>query len=65
MTAVSIIKHEAVPSCGSYQVHVEGQPPRYFYFEDLPGRRLRPEQMTREEALEQAETYARTMRNKS
>jgi hypothetical protein len=65
MTAVSIIKHEAVPGCGSYQVHVEGQPPRYFYFEDLPGRRLRPEQMTREEALEQAETYARTMRNKS
>ena len=54
-----------MPDCGSYEVRVEGQPSRYFYFEDLPGRRLRPEQMTREEALEQARTYARSVRDRA
>jgi hypothetical protein len=58
---VRIVRHEVVPLCGSYEVRVEGQPSRYFYFEELPGRRLRPDQLTREEALEQARAYARAM----
>lgn len=58
---IIIIKHEAVPDCGSYEVQFpDGRPSRYFYFEDLPGRRLRAvEAFTREEALEQARTFAR------
>ena len=49
---IEVIKHEAVPKCGSYEVrYSDGQPSRYFYFEDLPSRRLRPlEQLTGEEA---------------
>jgi hypothetical protein len=46
---IRIIKHEAVPNCGSYEVkYSDGQPSRYFYFEDVPGRRLRSEQMNME-----------------
>jgi hypothetical protein len=56
MPSVRLIKHEAVPKCGSYEVRfLAGKPSRYFYWEDLPSRRLRPEQMTDEEALEQAD----------
>ena len=61
---VCIVRHEVVPLCGSYEVRLEGQPSRYFYFEELPGRRLRPDQLTREEALEQARAYARAERDK-
>jgi hypothetical protein len=61
---VRIIKHQVVPDCGSYEVSVEGQPSRYFYFEHLPSRRLRSDQLTREQALEQARAYARLMRDK-
>jgi hypothetical protein len=48
---IIIIKHEAVPNCGSFEVRFpdDGRPSKYFYFEDLPGRRLRAEQLTREE----------------
>ena len=64
MTGVRLIKHEAVPKCGSYEVrYPDGRPSRYFYFEDLPGRRLRPEeQLTSEQALEQAQAVARATR---
>ena len=60
---IRIIKHETVPNCGSFEVKSNGQPSRYFYFEDVPGRRLRSEQMTMEEALEAAKAFARRERN--
>jgi len=57
---IRIIKHEAVPQSGSFEVrYSDGQPSRYFYFEDVPGRRLRSEQMTMEQALEAARALAR------
>jgi hypothetical protein len=57
---IRIIKHEAVPSCGSFEIkYSDGQPSRYFYFEDVPGRRLRSEQMTMEQALEAAKAFAK------
>jgi hypothetical protein len=59
MTRVRLIKHEIVAGCGSYEVRVDGRRSRFFYFEDNPGRRLRPEQMTGEEALELAKALAR------
>jgi hypothetical protein len=62
---IRILKHETVPNCGSYEVcFPDSRPSRYFYFEDLPGRRLRAEQPTREEALEQARTFARVEQDK-
>ena len=61
---IRIIKHEAVPNCGSFEVRYDdGQPSRYFYFEDVPGRRLRSEQMTMEQALEAAKAFARRKRD--
>ena len=62
---IRLIKHEAVAGCGSFEVRfADGRVSQYFYFEDLPGRRLRPEQLTRAEAQEQAKTLARDEREK-
>jgi hypothetical protein len=61
---IRLIKHEAVPGCGSFEVRFpDERSSKYFYWEDVPGRRLR-EQMTSEEALEQARAFARDARNK-
>ena len=63
--SIRMIKHEAVPDCGSFEVRFpDGRASQYFYFDDIPGRRLRPEQLTRAEALEQAKTLARDEREK-
>ena len=52
MSRIRIIKHEAVPRCGSYEVRFsDGRPSKYFYWDDEPSRRLRPELLTGEEAL--------------
>jgi hypothetical protein len=61
---VRIIKHEAVPGCGSFEVcFADGRVSQYFYFDDLPSRRLRPEMLTREQALEAAKALARAERD--
>jgi hypothetical protein len=59
MTSVRLIRHEAIPRCGSYEVRVDGCKSRYFYWDDEPGRRLRPDRMTSEQALELAKLLAR------
>jgi hypothetical protein len=42
MIQVRLIKHEAVPRCGSFQVRFSnGFPSQYFYWDDEPGRCLR------------------------
>jgi hypothetical protein len=62
---IRIIKHEAMPICGSFEVQFpDGRPSRYFYWDDEPSRRLRPEILTREEAREQARAFARAERDK-
>jgi hypothetical protein len=43
---IRLIKHEAVPGSGSYELRFpDGRPSKYLYFENDPGRRLRPEQV--------------------
>ncbi len=65
MAHIRLIKHEAVPDCGSFEVRFsDGRVSQYFYFDDLPSRRLRPETMTREQALEQAKELARAERDR-
>ena len=60
---IRLIKHEAVTGSGSFEVSFpDGRLSKYFYFDDVPGRRLRPEQLTRAEALEQAKALARDER---
>ncbi|MCG2632444.1 hypothetical protein L6654_38170 [Bradyrhizobium sp. WYCCWR 13023] len=60
---VRLIKHEAVPGTGSFEVRfADGRRSVYCYFDDLPSRRLRPKQMLREQALDLATMFARIMR---
>jgi hypothetical protein len=57
---IRLIKHEAVPKCGSYEVRFpDGRRSKYFYWDDVASRRARPEQMTSEQALEEAKAFAR------
>lgn len=59
-SGIRIIKHEAVPDTGSYEVrYPDGRPSRFFYWDDIPGRRMRPDQVDREHALEAAKALAR------
>jgi hypothetical protein len=65
MNKVRIIRtREAVPKTGSYMVEHPGGP-TYFYYDDEPSRRLRPDAMTSEQALEAARKFARNLRDKS
>ena len=62
---IRIIKHEAVPGCGSFEVRFDdGRESRFVYWDDQASRRLRPELLTRKAALEQAKAFARAEREK-
>jgi hypothetical protein len=58
---VRIIKHEVVVDCGSSRMRIPGRPSQYFYWDDLPSRRLRPDTLDRETALEKAKSVARAI----
>ena len=63
---VRIIKHEAALKCGSYEVrYSDGRPSKYFYWEDIPGQRIRSDQVDRQQALEEAKTFARAERDRA
>ena len=63
---VRLTKHEAVPKCGSFEVRFsDGKPSRYFYWDDIPGRRLNPDQVDSGKAVERAKALARAVRDKS
>ena len=62
---IRIIRHEAVPKTGRYEVRfADGRESRFFYFDDVLARRLRPDILTSEQALEQAKAFARAARDK-
>ena len=62
---IRIICHSAVPQCGSFEVRFpDGRPSRVFYWDDIPGRKLRPGTFTSEKALQEAKTLARIERDK-
>ena len=63
MTQVRLIKHEVVPKCGSYEVRFPDGKSVYFYWDDEPSRRLRPEQVDSKVALERARAFARGARD--
>ena len=57
---VRIIKHEVVPGCSSFEVRfADGRESVFFYWDDIISRRLRPEQLTQAQALQQAKVMAR------
>ena len=54
-----------LPKCGSIEVRFpNGRPSRYFYWEELPSRRLRPDLLTGEEAERDAKELARAEQDK-
>jgi len=62
---IRIIPHEGVPKCGSFEVRFpDGRPSRYFYWDDMPGWRMRPNVLTSEQALEQTKAFARDEQDK-
>jgi hypothetical protein len=47
-----------IPACGSFGLRFDdGRPSVYFYWDDLPSRRLRPDLVDSETALEQAKPH--------
>jgi hypothetical protein len=51
--------------CRSFQVRLsDGRQSRFFYWDDVPGRRTRRELLASEEALERARVFARPERDK-
>lgn len=51
------------PKCGSYEVrYSDGRQSKYFYYDDIAGRRLRPQQVDSVTALEQEKEFARVER---
>jgi hypothetical protein len=63
---IQIIRHEVVPKCGSYEVRFpDGRPSKFFYWEDIPGRRVRSDQADSKRALEEAKAFARAERDRA
>ena len=62
---IRVMKHEAVPGCGSYEVRFpDRRPSKYFYFENLAGRRLRPDRVEQAVAEQEAKRFAREEQDK-
>ena len=62
---IRVIKHVVVPHTGSFEVRFsDGRPSVYFYWDDIPGRRVRPDQTDSTRALEAARALARSERDK-
>ena len=57
---VRLIRHEAVPECGFFEVRFpDGGPSRFIYWDDIAGRRLRPEMVDGAKAGHRTKAYAR------
>ena len=65
MTEIRVIKHEAVPGCGSFEVQFsDGRSSRYYYWDDLPMPHLNPDAVDSRKALEKAQAFARIEQDK-
>jgi hypothetical protein len=60
---IRLIRHEAMPKCGSYEIRFQdGRPSRFIYWDDIPGRRLRPDLADSAVAERVAKIFARAER---
>jgi hypothetical protein len=60
MARIRIIRREPVALCGSFEVRFpDGRPSRYFYWDDIAGRRLRPDLVDSATARRRALALAR------
>jgi hypothetical protein len=58
MTGARIIRHEAIPQTGSFEVKFTDGRPSVYHFDDDPGRWSIMGKMTSTQALEQAKALA-------
>ncbi len=57
---VRLIRHEAVPKTGSFEIRFpDGRPSRFVYWDDIPGRRLRTDLADSAVAERVAKIFAR------
>ena len=57
---IRVMKHEIVPDRGNYEVRFpDGRPSKYFYFENLSGRRLGSDRVEQAVAEQNAKRFAR------
>jgi len=61
---IRIIEHEVTIDCGSFEVQIPGRPSKYFYWDEVPARRLKENLLEREQALENARAAARTIQRR-
>ena len=62
---IRVIKHEVITGWGSYEVRFpDGRPSKDFYFENLPGRRLRADRVEQAAAEQEAKRFAREEQDK-
>jgi hypothetical protein len=62
MANIRILRHSIVPDCGSFEVRFsDGRKSVYFYWDDQPSRRLRPEMVDQETAKAAAQEFARSV----
>ena len=60
MSTIRLIRHEAVPKCGSFEVRfADGRPSVFFYWDDILGRRLGPDLVDGATANREAQLLAR------
>ena len=67
MNRIRIIPHqpEGILYCGSFEVRFpDGRESVWFYWDDVPSRRLRTEALSQEQALEAAKAMARAEQEK-
>ena len=61
----TIIRHDGAKDSGSFEVRfLGGRPTKFFYWDDDPSRRLRPDMLTGGQALRQARAFAKTERTR-
>lgn len=63
---IRIIRHEAIPRQGSFEVRfADGRPSKYFYWDDEKSRRLRQDAVDQETAKAAAKAFARAERDRA
>ena len=65
MGKIRLIKHEAVPQCGSFEVRFpDGRPSKYFYCDDVLAHQLQPYLLDSNVAGQNAQAFARAEQSK-
>jgi hypothetical protein len=60
MATIRLIRHSVIPGSGSFKIRFpDGRPSKYAYWDDIAGRRIRPDKVDSAVALRVAKIFAR------